>query len=106
MAKHKKTLLATMALMIVSAVAAAPAVHAGDWPHWRGPFFNGSSDEKNLPSEWSTSENIAWSVDLSGGAAATPIVCGNCVFLAGVDAAKDTLQAMCFDRRSGKLLWQ
>ena len=95
-----------MTLMIVSAAAAASAVHAGDWPHWRGPFFNGSSDEKNLPSQWSTSENIAWSADLPDGAAATPIVCGNCVFLAGVDAAKDTLQAMCFDRRSGKLLWQ
>jgi outer membrane protein assembly factor BamB len=95
-----------MALMIISAAAATAAVNAGDWPHWRGPFFNGSSDEKNLPSQWSTSENIAWSADLPGGAAATPIVCGNCVFLAGVDAAKDTLQAMCFDRRSGKLLWQ
>ena len=95
-----------MTLMIVSAAAAASAVHASDWPHWRGPFFNGSSDEKNLPSQWSTSENIAWSADLPGGAAATPIVCGDCVFLAGVDAAKDTLQAMCFDRRSGKLLWQ
>jgi len=93
-------------LMIVSAAAATSAVHASDWPHWRGPFFNGSSDEKNLPSQWSIGENIAWSADLPDGAAATPIVCGDRVFLAGVDAAKDTLQAMCFDRRSGKLLWQ
>ena len=48
-------------------------------PIARGPFFNGSSDEKNLPSQWSTTDNIAWSVALPGGAAATPIVCGNCV---------------------------
>ncbi len=106
MAQSTKMLYATMTLMIVSAAAATSALHASDWPHWRGPFFNGSSDEKNLPSQWSTRENIAWSADLPGGAAATPIVCGDCVFLAGVDAAKDTLQAMCFDRRSGKLLWQ
>ncbi len=105
MAQSSKMLLTTLTLMIVSA-AANSAIHASDWPHWRGPFFNGSSDEKNLPSQWSTSENIAWSADLPGGAAATPIVCGDCVFLAGVDAAKDTLQAICFDRRSGKLLWQ
>jgi outer membrane protein assembly factor BamB len=95
-----------MTLMIVSAAAATSATQASDWPHWRGPFFNGASDEKNLPSQWSMTENIAWSADLPDGAAATPIVCGDRVFLAGVDAAKDTLQAMCFDRRSGKLLWQ
>ena len=31
---------------------------AGDWPHWWGPYFNGSSDEKNLPVSWSETENI------------------------------------------------
>jgi outer membrane protein assembly factor BamB len=95
-----------MTLVIIVVAVLTAAAHAGDWPHWRGPFFNGSSDEKNLPSQWSSSENIAWSADLPGAAASTPIVCGDCVFLAGVDAAKDTLQAMCFDRRSGKLLWR
>jgi outer membrane protein assembly factor BamB len=103
MTKQSKTLLATITLMMIIATS---AVYASDWPHWRGPFFNGSSEEQNLPSQWSATENVAWSVDLPGAAAATPIVCGNCVFVAGVDAAKDTLQAMCFDRHSGKLLWQ
>src|SRR5437764_390070 len=103
MARPKKLFL-TIITLIVS--AAASAVHAADWPHWRGPFFNGSSDEKNLPSQWSTSENVAWSADLRGAAASTPIVCGDCVFVAGVDVTKDTLQAMCFDRHSGKLLWR
>lgn len=106
MVQSGKMLLTTMMLVIVCVAAAASAVQGSDWPNWRGPFFNGSSDEKNLPSQWTISENIAWSADLPGGAAATPIVCGDRVFLAGVDAAKDTLQAMCFDRLSGKLLWQ
>jgi outer membrane protein assembly factor BamB len=100
---YSNLLLATMTLLLISA---ASAVHASDWPHWRGPFFNGSSDEHNLPSQWSLKENIAWSAKLPGAAASTPIVCGDCVFVAGIDAAKDTLQAMCFDRRNGKLLWQ
>ena len=64
MAQSSKTLLATLTLMIVSAAAATSATQASDWPHWRGPFFNGASDEKNLPSQWSTRENIAWSADL------------------------------------------
>ena len=54
MAQYSKMLLVTMTLMIVSAAAITAAVHASDWPQWRGPFFNGSSDETNLPSQWST----------------------------------------------------
>jgi outer membrane protein assembly factor BamB len=106
MARSNKMFLAIMSLAAVSVSEAVAIGFAGDWPHWRGPFFNGSSDEKNLPSQWSTSENIAWSADLPGEAASTPIVCGDCVFLSGIDESKDTLLAMCFDRRSGKLLWQ
>lgn len=82
------------------------AAFAGNWPHWRGPYFNGSTDEKNLPSDWSQTENIAWSVDLVGSSAATPIIQDDKVFLSGVDSARDMLLAMCFDRSSGKQLWQ
>ena len=65
---------------------AVSAVQAGDWPQWRGPYFNGSTDEKNLPSDWSQTEGIAWSVDLPGSSAATPIIWADRVFLAGVDS--------------------
>lgn len=78
---------------------------AGNWPQWRGPAFNGSSDETSLPDNWSKTENIAWSAPLPGAAAATPIVWDDHVFLSGVDSTKDTLQAMCFDRCTGRLLW-
>ncbi len=80
-------------------------VQGADWPQWRGPFFNGSTDEKGLPEAWSRTDNIAWAADLPGAAASTPVVCGERVFLSGVDAARDMLQAMAFDRTHGKLLW-
>jgi outer membrane protein assembly factor BamB len=79
---------------------------AGDWPHWRGPYFNGSTDEKDLPSDWSQTEGIAWNVELAGSSAATPIIWKDRVFLSGVDSAKEMLLAMCFDRTNGNLLWQ
>ena len=55
---------------LVFVLVTASLAEAGDWPQWRGPFFNGSTDEKDLPSDWSKTENIAWSVDLPGCAAA------------------------------------
>ena len=88
-------------LIVVGSVA-----NAGDWPHWRGPYFNGSTDEKNLPSDWSQTEGIIWSIDLPGSSAATPIIFKDRLFLSGVDSAKDMLLAMCYDRTSGNILWQ
>ena len=87
-------------------LAGLSIAQAGNWPHWRGPYFNGSTDEKNLPSDWSRTEGITWSVDLAGCSGATPIIWADRVFLSGVDSARDTLLAMCFDRTDGKLLWQ
>ena len=91
---------------LLCAVLAGSVVHAAEWPQWRGPYFNGSSDERTLPNQWSKTDNIAWSADLPGAAASTPIVFGQRVFLSGINPPADTLQAMCFDRVSGKLLWR
>jgi outer membrane protein assembly factor BamB len=84
----------------------ASAVHANDWPQWRGPNFNGSVEATNLPTDWGTSKNVVWRAELPGTAAATPVICGDRVFISGIDSAREVLQAMCFDRTSGKLLWQ
>jgi outer membrane protein assembly factor BamB len=79
---------------------------AADWSQWRGPNFDGSTPEKGLPDNWSKTENIAWSVELSGPGAATPVILGDRVFLPFADPEKKNLYAQCYDRKSGKLLWQ
>jgi len=93
----------TLLLFVLAILSVADA---NDWPQWRGPYFNGSTDEKNLPSDWSQTENIAWSVDLPGSSAATPIIQADRIFLSGVDSEEEVLLAMCFERMSGKLLWK
>ena len=92
--------------LLVFVLLSASLAYAGQWPHWRGPNFNGTTDETNLPTNWSRTEGIAWSTDLPGSSAATPIIWANRVFISGVDSSRDKLIAMCFDRTNGKLLWQ
>ena len=84
----------------------ATSVPAADWAQLRGPSFNGSSPEKNLPTTWSQTENIEWSVDLPGPSGATPIVSGDHVFVSSTDLANDTLLAIALDRKSGAVRWK
>jgi outer membrane protein assembly factor BamB len=79
---------------------------AGDWPHWRGPFFNGSTDETNLPAAWSLTENLRWTADLPGPSAATPIICRDRVFISSTVPERDQLVAICLDRLTGRELWR
>ncbi len=84
----------------------ACCVSAAEWTHWRGPEFNGSSPETGLPTEFSPTNNVKWTVDLLGPSAATPIVCGNHIFISLMDQKTKMLQALAFDRKTGKELWQ
>lgn len=79
---------------------------AADWPHWRGPQFSGSTDEKNLPATWSQTEGVAWRADLPGCSGATPIIWQDRVFISSVDAQRNMLVAICHDRAIGRRLWQ
>ena len=87
-------------------VSAASVVSAAEWPHWRGPFFNGTTDETNLPVEWSLTEGIAWRVELPGASAGTPVVFSDRLYLSSTDTAEESLLAMCFERTTGKPLWR
>src|SRR5215211_5667134 len=78
---------------------------AENWGQWRGPLFNGSTTEKGLPAEWSRTENIAWTVDMPGPSAATPVIWGDRVYVSTTDSQAKALLAMCVDRRTGKILW-
>lgn len=87
-------------------LACVSSVQAGNWPQWRGPFFNGSTDETGLPDQWSRTDGVAWSVTLPGVAASTPVIWEDHVLMTGTDSATDMLQAMCLSRRNGQVLWR
>jgi outer membrane protein assembly factor BamB len=84
----------------------AVMVSAENWPQWRGPHFNGSTEETGLPSTWSKTQNIAWSLAMQGPSASTPIVWGDHVFVSTVDSRTKTLKAICVDRGTGAVRWE
>ncbi len=81
------------------------AAHAENWPQWRGPAFNGTSPEKNLPTEWSPEKGVKWSVEMPGISGATPIIWGDRVFVMSPDAQREQW-LLCISRATGKELWK
>jgi outer membrane protein assembly factor BamB len=52
-----------------------------DWPRFRGPAANPVGSAERLPDQWSTSENVEWSVEIPGRGWSSPIVTGGKIFL-------------------------
>lgn len=90
--------------MVAIAIAVSGTAFGENWPGWRGPAGNGVSSEKNLPVEWSPTQNVAWKVALPGSAGASPVVWGDRIFLTSVNEAGDLL-LIAIDT-NGKELWQ
>jgi outer membrane protein assembly factor BamB len=111
----------------------AATLGAANWPGWRGEG-QGVSTESGLPTEWSSSTNVAWKVPVGGRGHSSPIVWGDRVFLTtavegdlaagnkapthlidgkefvhpdsvGVDK-RHTYKVMALDLATGKTLWE
>ena len=93
------------AFCLLVALCVPAAVFGENWPQWRGPFFNGSTTETNLPSEWSKTQNVAWAAALPGYSGATPAVWGDSIFVSSPDD-ENSLLLLCVDRKSGQVRWQ
>ena len=92
--------------ILVLATAFGPALAAAEWPHWRGPNYNGSTTAKDLPVRFGPAENVRWKAVLPGPAGSTPIVTAGRVFLTAFDRAMIKVVAFAFDRQTGDMLWR
>jgi len=93
-------------LAAVLCLSALASLRAENWAQWRGPNFNGSTSEKNLPATFSKTENVVWSAPMPGPSGATPVVWGDYVFVSSTDDTAKTCVALAFDRKTGKDLWR
>src|SRR5687767_5495670 len=93
-------------IVLAVAVAFASSAVAEDWPCWRGPRGDGTSLETRVPTRWSDAENVHWKVPIAGKGHSSPIVVGDRVFLTTAIEDQQKRLLICFDRRSGKTLWE
>ena len=95
----------TQPVLVLLVLTASPLC-ADNWPAWRGADGTGVSQERNLPTHWSTTENIRWKVSLPEPGNSTPIVWGDHLFLTqGLDGGKRRA-VIALNRKTGAKLWQ
>ncbi len=93
-------LLAAIALVTTS-------LAASDWPAWRGPTMDGhAAAGQKLPVKWSETENVVWKAEVRGRGHGSPTVVGDHVYLATADLETEEQLVLCFDRATGKKVWE
>ena len=80
-------------------------VRSENWPGFRGPTRQGHSTERNLPLHWNATSNIAWKAEVPGQGWSSPIVWGERIFVTATTENGSRCHVLCFQRDSGKLLW-
>jgi hypothetical protein len=96
-----------MMTLALAAALAALQDPATDWPQWRGPRRDGSAHPaQEPPLSWSATENVLWRADVRGRGHGSPALFGSRIFLAACDEVADVQSVLCFDRATGRLLWE
>lgn len=94
-----------IAIALLPCLCIAAAASGAEWLQWRGPAFNGSTTETNLPFQWTRTNGYAWKTPLPGVAGSTPVICGDSIFLTSPNAEKNLLLIR-IDARSGNEVWR
>jgi outer membrane protein assembly factor BamB len=79
----KKTTLGLAFLALLGGLAQG----GENWPQWRGPALNGTSDSTDLPIKWSETEGVRWKVKLPSWSGSTPAIWGDRIFVASASEA-------------------
>jgi outer membrane protein assembly factor BamB len=96
-----KSVQSSVAAVSLAFIGSSPAA---DWPHWRGPDYNGISAETNWMSSWSAEgPKTLWRANVGIGFSSVSVSDGR-VYTMG--NAKDTDTVWCLDALTGRVLWR
>ena len=85
----------------------AAGASAEDWPQWRGPRGDGTSQESSVPTKWDgdSGKNILWRTPIPGLGYSSPILIGDSIFVTTCEEQSERRLLLRIDRESGKVLW-
>ena len=98
----------TSIFAIVLVLVTVTGLNAENWPGWRGPRGDGTSESTSLPMSWdgSSGENIKWKAAIPGTGHSSPVVYGDRIFVASCLPKTQERVLISIDRNTGKILWQ
>ena len=107
-ANPSETTVGTASAEVAAKPAGLPtqAELKANYPFFRGPQGDGVAFQKNTPTDWNGAggKNVVWKVKVPKAGFSSPIIWGNQLFVTGADA--QTRVVYCYDKNSGKLLWE
>jgi outer membrane protein assembly factor BamB len=100
--RNRGALVCLLALIALVAACICPAA-AENWPQWRGPRGDSTSQEQDLPLVWSERRGLVWKVDLPEWGTSTPAVWDDAIFV--TTQVDDQLLLLRLARENGAVVW-
>ncbi|MCI0498304.1 MAG: PQQ-binding-like beta-propeller repeat protein [Planctomycetales bacterium] len=90
--------------ILMGVLLSGTVTYGADWPHWRGPDYNGISKETHWDPAALKEAKILWQAELGIGFSAVSVAGGKAYAMGNIN--KETDVVYCFDAVSGKELWR
>ena len=90
-------------LLLLLLLLTTPGLDAEEWSRFRGPNGSGVSTATGFPAEFGPDKNVRWKAPVRAGKS-SPVLTSRRIFLTSFSGEK--LYTQCFDRETGKLLWE
>jgi len=97
--------LALLQILPVAALLVLPRqpLQAGNWPQWRGPDGDSTSEETGLPVQWSETAGVLWKLKIPEWGTSTPAIWDDAIFITSQEG--DDLLLLKISGKTGKILW-
>jgi outer membrane protein assembly factor BamB len=98
-------------LLLAACIVNGATSRGESWPEFRGPTGQGLFPAGRLPIEWSPTKNVVWKQAIAGKGWSSPVLADGRLYLtssvpvAGSAANDQSLQALCLEAATGKVLW-
>jgi outer membrane protein assembly factor BamB len=93
---------------LISIFMTVASTRATEWPQFRGPNGDGTTNAKNVPVEWSASDHVEWKQPLPGVGWSSPVLTGGKLYLTTAVSDADeavSLHALCVSATNGHIVW-